>query len=51
MIVVIRLPLKLAMRILGSISSMTFKALRAIGLSSIPTPPIVALTVFFHVDY
>jgi len=42
--VVIGLP----MRIIGSISLMLFKALRAVRLSSIPTPAIVALTEFFH---
>jgi len=46
MIVVIGLP----MRILGSIYLMLFKALRAVRLSSIPTPAKIALplTEFFH---
>ena len=50
MIVAQELPLKVATIILGCIFSMLFSDSRARGPISIPTPPIVALTEFFHPD-
>ena len=50
MIVALGLPLKVATIILGCIFSMLFSDLRARGPISIPTPPIVELTEFFHAD-
>ena len=50
MIVALGLPLKVATIILGCIFSMLFRDFRACGPISIPTPPIVALTEFFHAD-
>ena len=44
------LPLKVATIILGSIFSMLSSDFRACGPISIPTPPVVALTEFFHTD-
>ena len=49
-IVALGLPLKVATIILGCIFSKVFRDFRAHGLISIPTPPIVALTEFFHAD-
>ena len=43
-------PLNVAHIILGWIFSILFSALIALGLSSIPTPPMVALMEFFHAD-
>ena len=48
--VALGLPLKVANIILGCIFSMLFSDFRARGPISIPTPPIVALTEFFHAD-
>ena len=44
------MPLKVATIILGCIFSMLFCDFRACGPIKIPTPPIMALTEFFHVD-
>ena len=43
-------PLKVATIILVYIFSILFSDFRACGPISIPTPPIVALTEFFHTD-
>ena len=50
MIVVLGLPLKVATIILSCIFSMLFNDFRACGPISIPSPPIVALTEFFHAN-
>ena len=50
MIVVLGLPLEVATIILSCIFSMLFRDFRARAHISIPTPPIVALTEFFHAD-
>ena len=50
MIVSLELPLKVAAIIVGCIFSMLFSDFRARDSISIPTPPIVALTEFFHAD-
>ena len=50
MIVGLGLPLNLATIILGCIFSMLFIDFKARGPISITTPPIVALTEFFHAD-
>ena len=50
MIVALGLPLKVTTIILGCIFSVLFRDFRAHGPISIPTPPIVALTEFFHED-
>ena len=50
MIVALGLPLKVATIMLGCIFSMLFSDFRAHGPISIPTPPIVSLTEFFHAD-
>ena len=50
MIVVLGLPLNVATIILGCIFSMLFSDFRARGRISIPTPPIVTSTEFFHTD-
>ena len=50
MIVVLGLPLKVATIILGCIFYMLFSDFRACVPISIPTPLIMALTEFFHVD-
>ena len=50
MIVALGLPLKVATIILSCIFSVLFSDFRARGPISIPTPPIVALTEFFHTD-
>ena len=50
MIVALGLPLKVATIILGRIFSVLFSDFRARGPISIPTPPIVALTEFFHAN-
>ena len=50
MIVALWLPLKVATIILGCIFSMLFSDFRARGPISIPIPPIVVLTEFFHAD-
>ena len=50
MIVALGLPLKVATISLGCIFSMLFNDSRVRGLISIPTPPTVALTEFFHTD-
>ena len=49
-IVALGLPLKVATIILGCILSMLFNDFRALGPISIPTPPTVVLTEFFHAD-
>ena len=51
MIVALGLPLNVATIILGCIFSMLFSDFKARGIISIPTPPIAALTEFFHADY
>ena len=48
--VVLGLPLRVETIILGCIFSMLFSDFRAHGPISIPTPPIVALTEFSHVN-
>ena len=50
MIVALGLPLNVAAIILGCILSMLFSVFNALGSKSIPTPPTVALTEFFHAD-
>ena len=50
MIVALGLPLKVTTIIVGYIFSMQFSDFRARGFISIPTPPKVGLTEFFHVD-
>ena len=50
MIVALRLPLNVVIIILGCIFSMLFSDFRACGPISIPTPPMMALTEFFHAD-
>ena len=50
MIVVLGLPLDVATIILCCIFSILFSDFRAWGPISIPTPPIMALTEFFHAD-
>ena len=47
---VMGLPWKLAMIIMGSISSVVFRDFRASGLSSMPSPPMVAPIEFFHAE-
>ena len=49
-IVALGLPLRVATIILGCIFLMLYSYFRAHGPISIPTPPIVALTEFFHAD-
>ena len=44
------LPLKVVHIKVGCIFSTLFSDFRARGLISIPTPPIVALTEFFHAE-
>ena len=44
------LPLNVAAIILGCILSMLLSVFNALGPMSIPTPPTVALTEFFHAD-
>ena len=48
MIVALGLPLKVAAIILGCSFLMLLSDFRAAGSLSIPTPPIVTLTEFFH---
>ncbi len=50
MIVALGLPLNVAFIILGFILSMILSVFNALGPISIPTPPTVALTEFFHAD-
>ena len=50
MIVALGLPLNVAVIILGCILSMLLSVFIALGPISIPTPPNVALTEFFHAD-
>ena len=50
MIDALGLPLKVATNIFGYILSIPFCIVRACGPISIPTPPIVALTEFFHAN-
>ena len=50
MIVGLGLPLNMATIILGCIFSVLLSDFMARGPISIPTPPIVALTEFFHAD-
>ena len=50
MIVALGLPLNVAAIILGGILSMLLSVFNALGPISIPTPPTVALTEFFHAD-
>ena len=50
MIVALGLPLNVAVIILGCILSMLLSVFIALGPISIPTPPTVALTEFFHAD-
>ena len=50
MIVALGLPLNIAAIILGCILSMLLSVFNALGPVSIPTPPTVALTEFFHAD-
>ena len=50
MIVALGLSLKVATIILGCILSMLLSDFKALGPKSIPTPPTVALTEFFHAD-
>ena len=50
MIVVLGLPLEVATIIFGCIFLMLFSDFRARGPISIPTPPIGALTEFFHAN-
>ena len=50
MIAALWLPLNLAAIILGCILSMLLSVFNALGPISIPTPPTVALTNFFHAD-
>ena len=50
MIVALGLPLKVATVILGCILSMLLSDFKALGPISMPTPPTVALTEFFHAD-
>ena len=50
MIVALGLSLKVATIILGCILSMLLSDFKAISPVSIPIPPIVALTEFFHAD-
>ena len=50
MIVTLGLPLNVAAIILGFILSMAFSVFNALGPISIPTPPTVGLTEFFHAD-
>ena len=50
MIVALGVTIKVATIILGCILSMLFSDFNALGPISIPTPPTVALTEFFHAD-
>ena len=50
MIVALVLPLKVGAIILGYILSMLLSDFNALGPISIPTPPTVELTDFFHAD-
>ena len=50
MIVALGLALRIATIILSCIFSMLFSDFRACGSISIPTPPIMSLTEFFHAD-
>ena len=50
MIVAQGLPLKVATIFLGCILSMILSDFNALGPISIPTPPTVELTEFFHAD-
>ena len=50
MIFTLGLPLKVATIILGCILSIDLTLFNALGPISIPTPPTVALTEFFHAD-
>ena len=50
MIVALGLPLNVAAIIQGCILSMLLSVFNALGPISIPTPPTVALTEFFHAD-
>ena len=50
MIVALGLLLNVAATILGCILSMLFSVFNPLGPISIPTPPIVSLTEFFHAD-
>ena len=50
MIVALGLPLKVATIILGCILSMLLSDFTALGPVSMPSPPTVALTVYFHAD-
>ena len=49
-ILALGLPLKVAIIILGCILSLLFSDFNALGPISIPTPPTVALTEFYHAD-
>ena len=48
MIVALGLPLEVATTILGCIISMLLSDFKALRPTSIPTPPTVTLTEFFH---
>ena len=50
MIVALGLPLRIATIILGCILSMLLSDFNAFGPISMPTPPTIALTEFFHAD-
>ena len=50
MIVALGLPLNVAANILSCILSILLSVFNALGSISIPTPPTVALTEFFHAD-
>ena len=50
MIVALGLPINVAAIILGCILSMLLSVFNALGPISIPTPPTMALTEFFHAD-
>ena len=50
MIVALGLPLNVVAIILGCILSILFSVFNALGPISIPAPPTVALTEFFHAD-
>ena len=50
MIITLGLPLNVSANILGCILSMLLNVFNALGPISIPTPPTVALTEFFHAD-
>ena len=50
MIVTLALPLNVAANILGCVLSMLLIVFNALGPTSIPSPPTLALTEFFHAD-